>query len=422
MKKILFMFLIMFALPVYVFASSEIVVNKTSLSIDNGSSESFTISANNASGTFSLVASNAKINISSNITDPEKFYIDSENERTWNLVLNNSSATITVSALDEGDSNVSINAIDVIDLDDNSNVNYTGNVYVTINHVASSNANLSDIKIDGESIIGFSPNTTTYNISTEKSSVSISALVEDERASVEPNYGLQNLSYGKNTFDLTVTAENRNTQKTYQLNITRIDTRDVNNNLKSLGISDGEIDFNKSVLNYSVKIESEITSVIIDAETESDKATVTGVGEYQLKDSNNVFEIIVTAENGSTKKYTITVIRNNQYLIVFNSNGGTKCNPDRVAVTKGTKIGALCKTTRSGYNFVGWYTESSGGDKVTSNTIANSNFTIYAQWSKKVKTNNPETGIETPIITILVIGFGSLGVYLLIKNRKLNLN
>lgn len=422
MKKILFMFLMIFIMPIYVLASGEIEVNKTSLTIDNGSSGSFTITANNVSGTFSLVASNAKINISSNITDPENFYVDTENERTWKLVLNNNSATINVTALNEGTSNVSINALNVIDLDDNSNVNYSGNVSITINHVPSTNANLRDIKIDGESIVGFSPNKLSYDINTMESSVMISALVEDENATFGPNYGLQNLSYGKNVFNLIVTAEDGNTKKTYKLNITRTDTRDVNNNLSSLSVSGVDIDFNKNTLNYTVKLESEITTIEIDAEAESNKATLTGTGKYLLKNDNNVFNIVITAENGTTKKYTITIVRNNQYIITYNSNGGSKCIPDSVAVTKNTKIGVLCKTTRSGYNFAGWYTESSGGTKVTSNTIAKDNFTIYAQWSKKAKTTNPDTGIETPIITILVIGLGSLGVYLLIKNKKMSLN
>lgn len=422
MKKILFMFVMIFIMPICVFASGEIEVSKTSLTIDNGSSDTFTITANNASGTFSLAASNAKINISSNLTDPEKFYVDTENERTWKLVLNNNSATIMVTALDEGASNISITALDVVNTGDNSVVNYSGNLYVTINHAPSSNANLSDIKIDGESIIGFSSDTLTYNISTENPSVSISALVEEEHATVAPEYGLQNLSYGKNTFNLTVTAENGTTKKIYKLNITRMDTRDINNNLSYLSITGADIGFNKDKTSYTVKLESDVTSVTIEAEAESSKATLTGDGEFLLKDDDNVFNIIVTAENGTTKKYTITVVRNNQYIITYNSNGGSKCNPDSVAVTKGTKIGALCKTTRSGYNFVGWYTESSGGTKVTSNTIAKDNFTIYAQWSKEVKTNNPDTGISTPIVTILVIGFGGLGVYLLIKNRNLNLN
>ena len=69
MKKILFMFVMIFIMPICVFASGEIEVSKTSLTIDNGSSDTFTITANNASGTFSLAASNAKINISSNLTD-----------------------------------------------------------------------------------------------------------------------------------------------------------------------------------------------------------------------------------------------------------------------------------------------------------------------------------------------------------------
>ena len=39
MKKILFMFVMIFIMPICVFASGEIEVSKTSLTIDNGSSQ-----------------------------------------------------------------------------------------------------------------------------------------------------------------------------------------------------------------------------------------------------------------------------------------------------------------------------------------------------------------------------------------------
>ena len=59
--------------------------------------------------------------------------------------------------------------------------------------------------------------------------------------------------------------------------------------------------------------------------------------ESLLKNDDNVFDIIVTAENGTTKKYTITVVRNNQYIITYNSNGGS--NVTEQIIIKGEKIG-----------------------------------------------------------------------------------
>ena len=47
----------------------------------------------------------------------------------------------------------------------------------------------------------------------------------------------------------------------------------------------------------------------ISANAEDSKARVSGTGEKELKLYSNVFEVVVTAENGAQKAYTIEVIR-----------------------------------------------------------------------------------------------------------------
>ena len=405
MKKIL-LTLIMILFPISIFASGDVTVDKTSISVEAGSSDSFTITSNNARGEISIVSSNSSI-VSLN---KDSWIIENINEDEIKT------ETITVTGNSVGSAYITLN-INATTLD-GENINTSKTIAVNVSERKSSNANISDIKIDDVSIVGFNPDILTYNISTEKDRVAISVTVE-EHATVDPNYGVQELKYGVNKFSLKVTAED-GTTKNYLLNITRIDNRDTNNYLKSLSVSQGELNFNKNTTSYQVKLESEITSINISAEAESEKATIIGDGIKSLAITNNVFEITVIAENESERKYTITIIRNNEYVITYNSNGGTKCSPDSVAVTKGTKIGALCKTSRSGYNLSGWYTESSGGTKVTANTIADRSFTIYAQWVKKSTTSNPDTGIETPIITILVIILASLGIYFIVKNRNIS--
>ena len=64
------------------------------------------------------------------------------------------------------------------------------------------------------------------------------------------------------------------------------------------------------------------------------------------------------------------------------SNGGTSSETQR-DWTAGTAIGTLPTLTRSGYTGA-WYTEKSGGTRVTSDYIypGTGDFTIYAQWTK----------------------------------------
>ncbi|MBO4962306.1 MAG: InlB B-repeat-containing protein [Clostridia bacterium] len=72
----------------------------------------------------------------------------------------------------------------------------------------------------------------------------------------------------------------------------------------------------------------------------------------------------------------------NTYTVTFNANGGTTPTASK-SVTYDSTYGDLATPTRDGYTFKGWYTESSGGTEVTSNTTVTitSAQTLYAQWT-----------------------------------------
>ena len=74
----------------------------------------------------------------------------------------------------------------------------------------------------------------------------------------------------------------------------------------------------------------------------------------------------------------------NQYTVTFNANGGSAPSPSSKKVTYGATYGSLPSTSRSNYNFLGWYT--SGGDKISSGSTVSitSNTTLTAKWEKKV--------------------------------------
>ncbi len=416
MKKIFLLLLTLIIFPLHIFAG-EISVNKENITVEENANDTFKVTASNASGRLSVTVNNSNVTLTSS-AGSEVFYADTNNDNTWVLMLDDNSVTINVTGVSEGASVIGIVSDGITDKQTNENIIFSKQIAVTVNHTPSTNANLSDIKIDNVSIVGFSPSITTYEINTDSENVAIAATVEEEHATVSPEYGVQALKYGLNKFVLKVIAESGAT-KDYLLKITRNDNRDTNNYLSSLTVSEGELVFDKNISSYVVKIENTVTDVLIEAEAESSKATVSGDGRVDIGLTNNVFEIIVTAENMTTRKYKITFVKNNEYIITYNSNGGTKCNPDAVAVTKGSKIGALCTTTKSGYRFIGWFTESSGGTKVTANTIPNKNYTIYAQWSKKVA-SNPDTGINSPYIVLIVIGLTGIGLFFVIKNRNIS--
>lgn len=60
---------------------------------------------------------------------------------------------------------------------------------------------------------------------------------------------------------------------------------------------------------YTVAVSSEVTSVTISAKAVSDASTVVGTGTYNLNEGSTDLYITCKAQNGSLKKYTITVKR-----------------------------------------------------------------------------------------------------------------
>ena len=65
--------------------------------------------------------------------------------------------------------------------------------------------------------------------------------------------------------------------------------------------------FNKDTQEYFVEVPLTQENVTIDAKTLGSKAQIQGTGNYDVKEGNNVFEIVVTAENGETKTYKLNV-------------------------------------------------------------------------------------------------------------------
>lgn len=69
------------------------------------------------------------------------------------------------------------------------------------------------------------------------------------------------------------------------------------------------------------------------------------------------------------------------YTVTFDANGGS-VTPANATTEATGKLATLPTPTRSGsYTFKGWYTASSGGTKITTDTVFDADTTIYAQWN-----------------------------------------
>ena len=88
-----------------------------------------------------------------------------------------------------------------------------------------------------------------------------------------------------------------------------------------------------------------------------------------------------TTVTGNVTYYAQWTANVRSYTVTFNGNGGGTPSPSTITKTYGSELGTLPSCSRTGYTFLGWYTASSGGTKISSTTKITGTVTYYAQWS-----------------------------------------
>ena len=69
-----------------------------------------------------------------------------------------------------------------------------------------------------------------------------------------------------------------------------------------------------------------------------------------------------------------------EFIVTFDGNGGTPSVGSMTTTNR--KLTSLPSASRRGsYSFDGWYTEKSGGTKITTDTVFSANTTVYAHWT-----------------------------------------
>lgn len=128
-------------------------------------------------------------------------------------------------------------------------------------------------------------------------------------------------------------------------------TYSKNNNLSSIKVDDYELTpaFDKNTTDYKVTVPSNVEKVNVSATAEDRKSKISGTGEIEVAEGENKVELIVTAENGSTKKYNVVInveddnpiqveVDKKKYSVVKRASSLTK--PDLFEETK-VKIGEV---------------------------------------------------------------------------------
>ena len=221
--------------------------------------------------------------------------------------------------------------------------NGTSKVYkITVTRAPSANANLAGLTLSTGSLTpAFSADVTEYtaDMPNATGSITVTTATEDSSASMEViwnNVGIigsgeytSSLNVGSNVIRISVTAEN-GTRKTYTLTITRAGSS--NANLKSLGVLRWGLDssFDEDDTSYVTQVYSDTKSIQITAEVDDVNATVTVNGSddftvnLDLAEDSKEITVAVTAQDGTTKNYIITVNRSKEaepkYNIIIDGN------------------------------------------------------------------------------------------------------
>lgn len=325
--------------PCYIFAAGSFSVRAGSTSLMVGETTTVTISTSNCAGAFSIRSSNPGVATVSSAYE----WVDG----STNITINThraGSATITVTAEDVADTDiesvtgsksVTIQVTEPVNQEpepqpkppvNNQNNNNQNNNNQNNNnqnvYTKNSNTYLSYLELSEEGMTpSFVKTKTSYAITVgvNVNEIQVSASPEASTSYVEVS-GNTDLKEGDNTINVIVTAENGAT-RTYYITVTKTaDKEKANAYLENLIIENLTLapTFQSEVFIYDLgKVEQNITKLNILTFPKNEKAKVEIQGNDELKVGENEIKIIVTAEDGSTKKeYILKVTREGEEIIV----------------------------------------------------------------------------------------------------------
>jgi len=217
--------------------------------------------------------------------------------------------------------------------------------------ILSTNDNLLNLEVLGNNISPmFNKNTLEYKLTTSNDKITIEATPEDENSTITGT-GIKEVKYGTNKFSIIVTSES-GSKKEYVLIVARtteekpkeeIETpkeelpkeetkkeptkeetiepeKDTNNKLKSLTITNYEIEFSSNVYIYNIDIDNNATQLDILAETINPTAKISIEGNENLDVGKNEITITVTAEDNSQTIYKIYANKKSSICIIESIN------------------------------------------------------------------------------------------------------
>jgi len=265
MKKFI-LFITLMLLPIKVFASGYISPSTGSLTIEQGSTKTFTITAYNAIGDVSISSNNSSV-ASVNTSFWETGIVGENETRT---------GTITVSGVSVGSTTLTL-TIDGATFDE-----------------------------DPQSLAGV--RTITINVIPKATTTTTKATTTTKK--VENTTTKATTTTTKKQTEKTTTKKQTTTKKVEKTTTKSIEENKLskNNNLKEIIIDNYEVEKKDNNL-YVLNVNNSVTEITINASSEDDKATIEGNGKKTLVVGENKFEIIIKSESGEDNIITLIVNR-----------------------------------------------------------------------------------------------------------------
>ena len=344
-RNILIIAILLFFLMINnsVFAAGSFSLNKTSATITEGKTTTFSINGSGATGRVDITSSDTSV---ATVSSPSEWLENSSSIITI-TAKKAGTATITVTgtvADSEGAEatitktvKVTVKAKETTSNSSSSNSNSSSNTNSSSNSSNSSsttttkeksnNAYLSTLGVTPKEydFSGFSKTKTTYSVTVPKNIDSLKVLYKtadsNAKVKVSGNSGFEVGSDNKIT--IKVTAENGKTTKTYTIKVTQLAEEEEKPGnliedkgelyLTSLGIEGLELspEFAKDTYSYTAKLaDSSVNEVKVVAEANNENAKVDILGNSNLVEGENTINIVVTVDDSSAQAvYQIVVTK-----------------------------------------------------------------------------------------------------------------
>jgi len=315
MKKVLYSILLaLFVLfPISVLAEGYISISTSSLTIEQGSSKNFTITAYNTIGDVSITSNNSAI-ASVSTGDWGTGMVDEKQTKTGSVtVIGNSVGTVTITltidaATFDGEDlagqtkTLTVNVVDKPQPTPQPSPEPTPTPQQPQNNLSTNN-NIGSLTVDGYNVEKVDNNNYTLIVNNSVTSINVNANPEDSKATVTGT-GKHELNVGENNIEVIVTAES-GLQNKINIKVTRKDgyyLEDLDALLKNKDANDVIINKDSKITKENLdKIKESRKQVNFNYYNEDKKLIYSWTLDGSKIDNSNEFITTITNESGEIK-------------------------------------------------------------------------------------------------------------------------